>query len=314
MRIMVVGAGAIGKRHHQNLLSLGVEGVLCPYRDYASGEGQKALEAGGFDAVIIAAATQVRTELIETCARLDLPFYVEKPLAFETNTLNKIMRCAEPVAKRSMVGFMMRYHPAFRSLARMDLSDIFGFSFLIGHDVRQWRPNWTFSESYAARPDGGGVLLDLCHELDMALTLFQGAAVTGTSCLGHAAYPGVDFATRVSLGGSAGVTGTVDMDYLSPVSMRRALLRGMDKVVEFDFIGGTYVVDDAKGRAKLSLPHDRNDMFLAAMRDFMALVTGAPTSDVEHLPRLDLAAKSCSAIAAAWETRKFEGNVEREFE
>jgi predicted dehydrogenase len=316
MRIMVVGAGSIGKRHHENLSSLGVDSVLCPYRDFASGEGKKALESGGFDAMVIATATQIRMELVECCVRLDLPFYVEKPLAYETKTLNDILTCAQPVADRSMVGFMMRYHPAFRALAQMDLSDIYSFSFVIGHDVRQWRQNWRFSESYAAKPDGGGVLLDLCHELDMATTLFQGTTITATNSLGHAAYPGVDFATRISLSGGTvqtGVTGNVEMDYLSPVSTRYATLRGLKKVIQFDFISGSYVVDDGKTPIELSIPHNRNDMFVAAMRDFIALVAGKPASGIEYLPRLDLAAESCATIASAWEARQFQGNINGEF-
>ncbi|NNF25339.1 MAG: Gfo/Idh/MocA family oxidoreductase [Rhodobacteraceae bacterium] len=316
MRIIVVGAGSIGNRHHRNLLSLGVQSTLCPYREFASLKAAKRFQAGGYDAMVIATATQVRTELIEICAQLGMPFYVEKPLAYDPGTLAKIMAIAKPVAERSMVGFMMRYHPAFRALAQMDLSDIYSFSFLVGHDVRQWRPNWSFSKSYASRADGGGVLLDLCHELDMAKTLFPQLAVTGTSSLGHADFPGVDFASRVVLAGDpsvTGVTGVAEMDYLSPVSLRRVLLRGLDKVVRFDFIAGDYVVDDGHSRNRLSLAHDRNDMFLAALRDFVALVAGAATSDVEHLPRLDMAEPSCAAIATAWGARKFEGTVKREF-
>jgi hypothetical protein len=60
------------------------------------------------------------------------------------------------VAERSVLGFMMRYHPALRALAEADWSDAYGFHFEIGHDVRQWRKNWRFADSYAARAEGGG--------------------------------------------------------------------------------------------------------------------------------------------------------------
>ena len=313
MRIMVIGAGSIGKRHHQNLLTLNVDSVLCPYREFS----RQALEAGQFDAVVIATATQIRLELIEICAELDLPFYVEKPLSHESATLEKILKRAEPVATRSMIGFMMRYHPAFRALAQMDLSDIHSFSFLIGHDVRQWRQNWRFSESYAARPEGGGVLLDLCHELDMALCLFPGAIQTDVHSLGHRTFPGVDFQTRIALAlanGNTSALGSVEMDYLSPVSTRRATLRGLNKVIEFDFANSAYSINDGTGPSMLSFPLDRNEMFLAAMRDFLALIRGSAQSDIEHFPRLDLVVQSCKAIAEAHEARRFRGNITRSFE
>jgi hypothetical protein len=54
-------------------------------------------------------------------------------------------------------------------------------------------------------------------------------------------------------------------------------------------------------------------MFLAAMRDFLHLVAGRPVSDVEHLPRLDLAAGTCRTIACAWGARRFTGQIEGDY-
>jgi hypothetical protein len=49
------------------------------------------------------------------------------------------------------------------------------------------------------------------------------------------------------------------------------------------------------------------------MRDFLHLVAGRAVSDVEHLPRLDLCASSCRAIARAWAARRFTGRIAGEF-
>ncbi len=302
MRIMVIGAGSIGRRHHGNVVALGADAVLFPYRDF---QGAATLDAQPLDGVVIATATQVRLEVVQLCAERGLPFYVEKPLAYDSANLTAIMQAAAPVAERSLVGFMMRYHPAFRYLARLDLSDIFRFSFEIGHDVRQWRPNWSFADSYAAKAEGGGVLLDLCHELDMSATLFPGSGLNSVDSIGHAAFPGVDFATRIALGDG----GTVAMDYLTPVLVRRASLRGTNQVIDFDFAAQRYQIDRGEGSETIDLPLERNAMFIAAMCDFLALVTGDPVSDVEHLPRLDRVSASCALLAKAWETRQFGGQI-----
>jgi predicted dehydrogenase len=156
------------------------------------------------------------------------------------------------------------------------------------------------------------VLLDLCHELDMALTLLPGLAVDSVTSLGHARFPGVDFASRLALAGP-GQIGTVAMDYLSPVSYRRILLRGTGLVADFDLIAQRYTLDRGQGPQEISLPFDRNQMFLAAMQDFLHLVAGRPVLDVPHLPRLDLAAGSCRAIAAAWGARRFTGRIEGDY-
>jgi predicted dehydrogenase len=305
MFVPVIGAGSIGCRHHGNLQALGVRTALLPWRGFDA----DAFRRLGADGAVIATATQVRLDLVRLCTELQIPFYIEKPLAHDVAMVEAILAAAGGgLARRSIVGFMMRYHPAVRLLAETDLSGVYDASFGIGHDVRQWRKGWRFASSYAALPDGGGVLLDLCHELDMALVLLPGAQVAQVDSLGHAAFPGVDFATRIGMTG-AGLIGSVAMDYLSPVSFRRIVLRGTGLVADFDLIAGRYRLDEGRGRRDIDLPFERNDMFLAAMRDFLHLVAGRETSGWALLPRLDLVAGNCRAIAAAWAARRFVGQV-----
>ncbi len=309
LKVLVVGAGSIGRRHHDNLTMLGVESVLRGWRGY--GAAGLAGEIAGFDAVVIATATDLRLELIALAAAAGKPLYIEKPLAFSRAELAQIEAVVAPVAKRSVLGYMMRYHPAFRALAARDLSDLFQLSLSIGHDVTQWRANWRFSGSYAARAAGGGVLLDLCHELDMAACLVPGLEVSAVDCQGHAAYPGVDIASRISLCGQ-GVTGEVAMDYLTPKLHRRTILRGTQAVCDFDFAAQRYLVTDAGGSNALDIPLERNEMFLALMRDFLALVAGREGSGNPLVPRLDLALPSARLVAAAWEARRFIGEIDKE--
>lgn len=307
MRVLVIGAGSIGRRHAENLGALGAAAELIGWRGYSADMLLARLALGDVQGVVIATATQVRLELIAACAQADVPFYVEKPLAFESAELALIAKAAVPVGQRSVIGFMMRYHPAFRYLAGADLTDTFRFGFEIGHDVTQWRQNWRFSESYAAQPKGGGVLLDLCHELDMAACLFPGIELAGVNSLGHESYPGVDMASQIRLT-TGRATGEVAMDYLAPVSTRRIALRGLHRLHDFDLFAGRYAVT-GQGARVLEFPFQRNDMFLAAMRDFLALVQGKATSAVEHLPRFDLAWPSCVLIARAWEARRITGTI-----
>jgi predicted dehydrogenase len=309
MRVLVIGSGSIGRRHHDNLATLGARPRLLSWREAGLSGALTAMDEA--DAVVVATATDIRLPLIAEAAARNLPLYIEKPLAFRPDEVGEIARVTAPVATRSMLGYMMRYHPAFRALAAQDLAGTFQFSLSIGHDVTQWRANWRFSESYAARANGGGVLLDLCHELDMAACLFPGLAVTAVESLGHAAYPGVDVASRVSLRAGS-VTGEVAMDYLTPQLHRRAILRGTQAMQDFDFAAQSYRVTDAAGPRLLDLPLERNQMFLSAMGDFLALAGGSTVSRIEHLPRLDLALPSARLVAAAWAARQFVGTITRE--
>ncbi len=304
MVILVVGAGSIGKRHAANLRALGETVDLVPWRaiDRAAVERRTDVEA-----LVIATATQVRRDLVDLAAAKGWPVYVEKPLAFRKAEVGAIHDALGPLAERSILGFMMRYHPALRALAERDLSDAYGFHFEIGHDVRQWRANWRFADSYAARAEGGGVLLDLCHEIDIAACLFPGLSVLGADSLGHADFPGVDFASRVTLGREGGPVGTVAMDYLSPISVRRGAIRRTGGIVDVDFLGPDILWDGLNAER---FEFERNDMFLDAMRDFLALVRGQATSGNPLMPRLDRMRGVADLVAAAWEARRFHGIVE----
>ena len=305
MRILVIGAGSIGRRHAANLGALGAEVTLLPWRETSAED--IALRLVQIDGAVIATATDIRLPLIAACGAAGVPFYCEKPVAFRGADLEAIAAAAAPVATRSMAGFMMRYHAGFRALAALDLTDAFRFALSIGHDVTQWRADWRFSDSYAARADGGGVLLDLCHEIDMAQCLFPGLTLTGCDSIGHHAYPGVDVASLLTLQ-AGGVAGTVAMDYLCPRLVRRTLVDTPDLSADFDFAAGVYRVATAAGVRTLDLAQERNALFTGAMRDFLALVRGE-TPDTSHLPRFDRTLPSCRLIAQAWEARRFTGTT-----
>ena len=305
MRIAVIGAGSIGRRHFDTLISLGIDAVQVPYRSYRPDV------LDGCDAAVIATATDVRTGPIADAAERDLPMYIEKPLAFRAADLAEIERLTAKVADRTMLGLMMRYHPAFRALADLDMSSAVRFSLDIGHDVTQWRQNWKFSESYAAKADGGGVLLDLCHEIDMASVLFPDLMLKSVTSVGHPNYDGVDFSSRLTVQTGAGAEGSIGMDYLTPQLHRRTIIYGVDAIYDFDFAAQRYEVKDAAGARLIDLPLERNEMFVGITRDWIALLEGRETTN-RLLPRIDRVTTSTALTAAAWEARQFVGHITKE--
>ena len=305
-RYIVIGSGSIGRRHHENIKILGADSTLLPWRGLDMGILERNLQdAAG---AVIATATAVRLELVKLCASLGTAVYVEKPLAFRSAGLECLLKAAKPVAERSVAGFMMRYHPALKALLQ-DPVDAFRFSMEVGHDVRRWRQGWRFSGSYAARAHGGGVLLDLCHEIDMATCLYPGLALGEVACIGHARFPGVDFATRIRLR-REGLVGDVAMDYLSPKSVRRLSVRGLNGGLDLDLDSGREVRWRGAKETGREWNCERNMMFLDLMRDFMALAEGRDAHQNPLLPRLDLVGESSALVARAWEARRFHGETD----
>lgn len=315
MSYLVIGSGSIGTRHAGNLETLGaqVEGLSLRALGL-DGILQRIATGPAAQGAVIATATQLRLPLIKACADRNIPIYIEKPLAYTPGELDAIYRALTPVAERSMAGFMMRYHPLLPAMIDcVQGAEPYRFDAEIGHDVTQWRANWSFADSYAARPEGGGVLLDLCHELDLAHVLFPDTDLGTVQSLGHKDFPGVDMASQITLTGPS-VTGTVSMDYLSPVSLRRLRVRGQRAVLDIDLLQSR-ITRHVPGQSAevIETQFDRNDMFLDAMRDFMALAEGRmPTATTPARPRVDLARPSCDKIAAAWAARAFTGTIQKD--
>lgn len=306
--IAVIGQGSIGRRHVGNLQDLGADVEGIAWRDFDRGSFETRSDIKG---IVIATATEVRLELVRMAAGMAVPVYIEKPLHWTRAGVADIYDTLGDLAQRSMLGFMARYHPVVQALAAQDLSDVYGFTFEIGHDVRQWRQDWSFPKSYAARAEGGGVLLDLCHEVDMAKALFPDLTVDHVTSVGHADFVGVDFASRIALSGGR-VAGTVAMDYLSPVSLRRAEVNGTRAARSLDLLAATLTVDS--GTAETTpYPYDRNDMFRAITRDWLALIEDAEAPLQPLAPRLSDMRASSDLIAEAWGKRQFAGTAQMSF-
>ncbi|GHA50480.1 isomerase [Amylibacter ulvae] len=306
MTFLVIGTGAIGKRHANNLSHLGQDVVSISMKSDGIDGLKQRLKSDNFEAAVLCTATQIRTEITEILAAHELPIYIEKPIAYRRVDLDLIMKQLGPLADRCFAGFMMRYHPAIRYLASADL-DTYRFTFDIGHDVNQWRENWNFSDSYAANPDGGGVLLDLCHELDMAHTIMGALDLDSIGCLSHPDHVGVDFSTRIALH-NENAHGTVCMDYLSPISTRKLVLWGQSQKITFDLANNIYQIETDAGIEQLTLDIDRQAMFQNAMADFIRLVRGEKLEN-PIAPILYSEMATCQLICAAYEQREFTGKL-----
>ena len=307
----VVGSGSIGRRHAANLQDLGKIVEHFAWRSFdAEVFSNSIARCEGQAAVIIATATDVRSELVEMCAASNVPMYIEKPLAFTQRDVDVIYGIEMSLQKRSMVGFMLRYHPLTRFLSEFDGSDFFRLHFEVGHDVRQWRENWSFPKSYAARARGGGVLLDLCHEVDLACMICPSLELSAVTSIGDERFPGVDFASTLSLSSPTGAVATVAMDYLSPVLIRAGSLIGCTQNVAFNYVSNSVTVSTASGVTEHRFTLERNAMFMDIMDDFTILAEGLGGETRPNIPRMDLVRDSCSLIAQAWEQRKFKGTVE----
>lgn len=239
MRVLVTGRGSIAQRHVRHLRA------LVPNAEVAvvSGHGQvddsllPCSVLGDFerglawwpDAVIIASISSRHAHELERCLQLGLHCLAEKPLVTDSAQLACVIEAWQQLKTKSavVVGCNLRYLPALQKL-RHALNDKPGLKVLratleVGQELSQWRPQRALESSYSAHAqDGGGVVFDLVHEIDMARWLLGPLEVRGAVGGHFSDLPITSDDVHVALLVNAiGAPVVVQLDYVSLQAVRR---------------------------------------------------------------------------------------------
>ena len=96
-RYFVIGSGSIGRRHAENLTTLGAEITHYGWRGIDLDAALSEIAAcNGQAGVVIATATKVRLPLITECAKTGAALYIEKPVAYRTDDVQQILIYRQP--------------------------------------------------------------------------------------------------------------------------------------------------------------------------------------------------------------------------
>lgn len=168
MRVGVVGAGSIGRRHIENLIGLGCTVAVCDVSAeararvagaYALASVGDALPFSGLDALVIATPYDQHLSWVEEAVRRRLPFFVEKPIgtAAQLPRWRELARMELPVHQ---VGYMLRFHRAVALLKQQVPNPVAG-------RVALWWDGSKYADPW----------LESSHEIDLAWYLCGTAPV-----------------------------------------------------------------------------------------------------------------------------------------
>lgn len=177
--ILIIGFGSIGKRHYKNCLDLGFNTFVKTnypennkhFRDY-----DKFREK--IDLVIIASPTQRHLkDIIEAFDNTECNnLLIEKPIADNFLNAKKIHEFIENNRINAKVAYNMRFLKELIHL-KENIESMSEKIRLVKITAGTYLPNWRqgkdYRDSYSSKKDlGGGVHLDLSHEIDYMLNLF----------------------------------------------------------------------------------------------------------------------------------------------
>lgn len=288
-KVVVFGAGSIGRRHIENLLTLNCEVAVWRQRVELGKELQdlydvtvfedalKAIETA--DAVVVATATDQHMDVAIAGAKAGKALYIEKPLSSSSQQVRELVNKIEEHRLVVEMGCQYRSHPSLQYIRKQAEKFIDGpilsMRAAVGQRLDQWRPGTDPLLSYSADSGrGGGALFDLIHEIDLALWIAGPISdvFADLRTVGDLKMRAEDMAS-LTLSAQNNAVIQLQMDMVSPTYRRNLELVCRDAIYRWDDTSGIVVRSDIAGTNVVhQTPHDfeRNTLFLNHMDHFLS--------------------------------------------
>ncbi|NIJ10163.1 putative dehydrogenase [Saccharomonospora amisosensis] len=177
LRIAVVGAGLIGRRHVELVRGnprCELVSVVDPdpaARDAGSGSGHALLPdllaETRVDGVIVASPNRHHVEHALCCVDAGVPVLVEKPLADSVADAERLVCAAEAGAVPLAVGHHRRHSPLVAVAAEIVRGGVLGRLVAVQGSAVFRKPDDYFEQApWRREPGGGPILINLSHEID----------------------------------------------------------------------------------------------------------------------------------------------------
>ncbi len=186
MRVLFIGFGSIAKKHVlvlRELIDSNLE--LFALRSSNQSEEVKGVLSifnyndvpKNIDFVVISNPTIFHYQSIKNALELKVPLFIEKPVLHELKNVKSIIALFKKYNVKSYVACNLRFHKCLQYVKNIIDSGEYGIVQEVvaycGSYLPDWRPNVDFKKIYSANKKlGGGVHLDLIHEIDYIYWFF----------------------------------------------------------------------------------------------------------------------------------------------
>ena len=302
MRFLICGIGSIGQRHYKNLKYLGHEtalfrasgGANTSFIDKFLSEEQssgrqvkiyhnfnEAIDDFNPDAVFITNPNSKHMETALLAARSGQNIFIEKPLSHNRDRLEELKALAKKKNLKIMIGYNLRCHPLLKKMKLMvkngEIGQPISAHIEMGENIEDWHPWEDYRQAYAAyKKGGGGAVLCFSHDIDY-LYWFFGMPERIHAIGGKITPLGGDAEDMVKalLEYKNKFIVSLHLDYWQRPPKRLFEIIGTTGKITWDYYAKNLTLASRdKNSAPIMHPvsdtFDRNDMFIAEIKDFVS--------------------------------------------
>jgi predicted dehydrogenase len=296
-RVLIVGLGSIGKRHLRLARELLPNADIRVLRhqasnevyEYSNGSFCSIEEAIAFapEIAVIASPATFHIATAQALAEVGVHLLVEKPLSASLSGVPYLLETCQKQSVILLTGYNLRFLPSLQRyrdlLGERVIGKVLSVRCEIGQYLPSWRPDFDYRRGVSARKEmGGGVLLELSHEIDYLRWIFGEVDwVKATISRQSSLEIDVEDTVHMSLGfspvedASNKLIGTVNLDFIRHDTTRLCTAIGEKGSLRWNGLTGEvlfYGAGEKEWRLIFSHQHQRDDSYKAEWENFIECV------------------------------------------
>lgn len=294
--VLVVGFGSIGKRHAQIIRELFPEIRLVvlrhkksigsidqlKYVDHVVYSISEAIDLKP-DFAIIANPAPFHLSVSVPLVKAGIHLLIEKPLSTNCEGIDQLVKLCKEKQVLVMIGYHLRFLPSIKffqkELTNLTIGKIYSVHATVGQNLVTWRPGIDYRKSVSAQKKlGGGVLLELSHELDY-LTMLFGKFQWTSAYISHKSELDIDVEDSAHIVfkienkiTNKPLIGTLNLDFIRHDTVRQCTVIGENGSLKWNGITGTVKLlleNNQKWKELFSGEFNRNYAYKEALKHFL---------------------------------------------
>jgi len=293
-KVLIVGLGSIGSRHLKIISTNypGLEIVVLRHKDCFKEDNlisniyrctNSIDEALKFNpqVAVIANPAPYHIETSKILARKGINLLIEKPISNSSNGVRELLNICQDQKTILMTGYNLRFLPSLIEFKKQINSNKIGKILSVRAEVGQYLPNWRPEVDYrsvvsAKKNMGGGVLLELSHEIDYLKWIFGDISWVQAHLSKQSSLEiDVEDSAHIILGfkkdKNTEIVASLNMDFIRHDTTRKCCVIGDKGTISWDAISGkvSFFSPDSNDWELLfeSLP-DRNFTYTKEIKSF----------------------------------------------